>query len=56
MCHAPFISLQASMKKNITVCHKFTNVNLKKMIERPGGGISPTYQSFQNPDPTFERL
>ena len=43
--------------KNITVCHKFTNfANLKKLIERPEGGINPINQPLTNRDPTFERL
>ena len=55
MCYALLISLRDSMK-NIAVYPKFTNVNLKKIIERPGGSTNPIDQFFLNPDPTFERL
>ena len=55
MCYALLISLQESMKKYCGI-PKFTNVNLKKMIERPGGSTNPIDQFFLNPDPTFERL
>ena len=42
---------------NITVCHKRHNfANLKKLIERPEGGINPINQPLLNRDPTVKRL